>query len=85
MSLSVVFSSKKINPEFVETIRKSSGVHKIEILPYENPGKYSNPEHLKIRKFLDWISGFWISTQIPFTIPGHGRIWQPCVRHQPRF
>jgi hypothetical protein len=44
MSLSVVFSSKKINPEFVETIRKSSGVHKIEILPYENPGKYSLTE-----------------------------------------
>ena len=44
MSLSVVFSSKKINPEFVETIKKSSGVHKIEILPYENPGKYSLTE-----------------------------------------
>ena len=44
MSLSVVFSTKKINSEFVESIKKSSGVHKIEILPYENPGKYSLTE-----------------------------------------
>ena len=44
MSLSVVFSTKKINPEFVESIKKSSGVYKIEILPYENPGKYSLTE-----------------------------------------
>ena len=44
MSLSVVFSTKKINPGFIESITKSSGVHKIEILPYENPGKYSLTE-----------------------------------------
>ena len=41
MSLSVVFSSKEINKDFIELIKKTSGVHKIEILPYENPGKYS--------------------------------------------
>jgi len=44
MSLSVIFSTKKINPEFVNIISKSSGIHNIEILPYENPGKYSLTE-----------------------------------------
>ena len=44
MSLSVIFSTKKINPEFVNLIVKSSGVHNIEIIPYENPGKYSLTE-----------------------------------------
>ena len=44
MSLSVVFSSKKINKDFVDLIKSTSGVHKIEILPYENPGKYSLTE-----------------------------------------
>lgn len=41
MSLSVVFSTKKINEDFVKLIKSTSGVHNIEILPYENPGKYS--------------------------------------------
>ena len=41
MSLSVVFSTKKINDDFVNLIKSTSGVHNIEILPYENPGKYS--------------------------------------------
>ena len=44
MSLSVIFSTKKINQEFVNLISKSSGIHNIEILPYENPGKYSLTE-----------------------------------------
>ncbi len=44
MSLSVVFSTKQINSEFVEKIKRSAGVHKIEIIPFENPGKYSLTE-----------------------------------------
>ena len=44
MSLTVVFSSKKVDPDFVEIIKETSGVHKIEVLPYENPGKYSLSE-----------------------------------------
>lgn len=44
MSLTVVFSTKKINLEFVEVIKSTSGVHNIEVLPYENPGKYSLTE-----------------------------------------
>jgi len=44
MSLTVVFSTKKINLDFVEIIKATSGVHNIEILPYENPGKYSLTE-----------------------------------------
>ena len=44
MSLSVVFSSKEINKDFIELIKSTSGIHKIEILPYENPGKYSLTE-----------------------------------------
>ena len=44
MSLSVVFSTKKINEDFIKLIKSTSGVHKIEILPYENPGKYSLTE-----------------------------------------
>ncbi len=44
MSLTVVFSSKKVNQDFIELVKATSGVHKIEILPYENPGKYSLSE-----------------------------------------
>ena len=44
MSLTVVFSSKKVDTDFVEIIKATSGVHNIEVLPYENPGKYSLSE-----------------------------------------
>ena len=44
MSLTVIFSTKKINLGFVEIIKSTSGVHNIEVLPYENPGKYSLTE-----------------------------------------
>ena len=44
MSLSVVFSTKKIDLDFVEVIKATSGIHNIEVLPYENPGKYSLTE-----------------------------------------
>jgi len=41
MSLSVIISTKKINQDFISTLEKTSGVYKIEILPYENNGEYS--------------------------------------------
>lgn len=44
MSLTVVFSSKKVDTDFVELIKSTSGVHNIQVLPYENPGKYSLTE-----------------------------------------
>ena len=44
MSLTVVFSTKKIDYNFVEIIKATSGVHNIEVIPYENPGKYSLTE-----------------------------------------
>ena len=43
MSLSVIISTKKINQDFISTLEKTSGVYKIEILPYENNGKYLQP------------------------------------------
>ena len=30
--------------DFVEILKSTSGIHNIEILPYENPGKYSLTE-----------------------------------------
>ena len=44
MSLTIVFSSKKVDPDFVDIVRSTSGVHNVEVLPYENPGKYSLTE-----------------------------------------
>jgi len=44
MSLSVIFSTKKIDNNFVDLIKSTSGVHNIEVIPYENPGKYSLTE-----------------------------------------
>ena len=41
MGLSVIFSTKKINEDFIALIKSTCGVHNVEILPYENPGKYS--------------------------------------------
>ena len=29
-----------MDEDFIELVKATSGVHKIEILPYENPGKY---------------------------------------------
>ena len=53
MSLTVVFSSKKVNQDFIELVKATSGVHKIEILPYENPGKYSLSEVVKAHQDLE--------------------------------
>ena len=48
MSLTVIFSTKKVDDDFVEIIKATSGIHNIEVLPYENPGKYSLTEISKI-------------------------------------
>ena len=44
MSLSIVLSTKKESPEYIEILKKSSGVHNVEILCYENPGTHSLTE-----------------------------------------
>tara|TARA_R100001163_G_C5054010_1_gene190570 strand:- start:588 stop:1685 length:1098 start_codon:yes stop_codon:yes gene_type:complete len=41
MSLSIVFSTKKINEDYVNLIKSTCGVHNVEVLPFENQGKYS--------------------------------------------
>ena len=41
MGLSVIFSTKKINEDFITLIKSTCGVHNVEILPYENPGTHS--------------------------------------------
>ena len=39
--ITVGFSTRKINDEFVSMLKKTSGVSKIEILPIENNGEFS--------------------------------------------
>ena len=41
MSLSVVFSTKKINQDYINLIKSTCGVHNVEVLPFENNGRYS--------------------------------------------
>jgi|TARA_B100000700_G_scaffold320694_1_gene418466 hypothetical protein len=47
-NLSVVFSTKKVDPYFVELIKSTCGVHKVEVIPIENDGKYSLSEAFNI-------------------------------------
>ncbi len=46
--ITIGFSTKKIDPEFVEYLRKSSGNPKVEIIPFENPGTHSLTEAYNI-------------------------------------
>jgi len=46
--ITIGFSTKKIDPEFVEYLRKSSGNPKVEIIPFENPGTHSLSEAYNI-------------------------------------
>ena len=39
--ITIGFSSKKVDNNFVEYIRKSCGLQKVEIIPFENPGTHS--------------------------------------------
>lgn len=42
--ITIGYSTKQIDPEFVEYLRKSSGNPKVEIIPFENPGTHSLTE-----------------------------------------
>ena len=39
--ITVAFSTRKIDPQFVELLKKTSGVKNLEVLPFENNGEYS--------------------------------------------
>ena len=42
--VSVIYSTRKDKPEFIEQIKKTSGVHKIEIIQIINDGEMSLTE-----------------------------------------
>ena len=42
--ISVIYSTRKDKPEFIEQIKKTSGVHKIEIIQIINDGEMSLTE-----------------------------------------
>jgi len=46
--ITIGYSTKKIDPEFVEYLRNSSGNPKVEIIPFENPGTHSLTEAYNI-------------------------------------
>jgi pyruvyltransferase len=46
--ITIGFSSKKVDNNFVEYIRKSCGLQKVEIIPFENPGTHSLSEAYNI-------------------------------------
>ena len=46
--ITIGYSTKKIDPEFIEYLRKSSGNPKVEIIPFENPGTHSLTEAYNI-------------------------------------
>tara|TARA_R110000803_G_scaffold56969_1_gene114720 strand:- start:9588 stop:11234 length:1647 start_codon:yes stop_codon:yes gene_type:complete len=46
--LTIGYSTKKINPEFRDHIEKSCGIHKVEVIPFENPGTHSLSEAYNI-------------------------------------
>ena len=39
--ITVAFSTRKIDPSFVELLKKTSGIKSLEVLPFENNGEYS--------------------------------------------
>lgn len=46
--ITIGYCSKKIDPEFREYIEKSCGLHKVEVIPFENPGTHSLSEAYNI-------------------------------------
>lgn len=46
--ITIGYCTKKIDPEFRDYIEKSSGVHKVEVIPFENPGTHSLSEAYNI-------------------------------------
>ena len=43
-SLSIVFSTRKIDPQFIDHITSTIGIQNIEVVPYANPSEYSLTE-----------------------------------------
>ena len=43
-SLSIVFSTRKIDPQFIDHITSTVGIQNVEVVPYANPGEYSLTE-----------------------------------------
>ena len=52
--ITVGFSTRKIDDTFVEMLKKTSGLSKIEIIPFENNGEFSLTE--VYNKILDQSS-----------------------------
>jgi len=52
--ITIGFSTKKIDPTFIEMLKKTSGVSKPEVIPFENNGEYSLTE--VYNKILDQSS-----------------------------
>lgn len=46
--ITIGYSTKQIDPQFTEYIRKSCGIPKVEIIPFENPGTHSLTEAYNI-------------------------------------
>lgn len=46
--ITIGFSTKKVDEKFVEYLRKSCGIPKVEIIPFENPGTHSLTEAYNI-------------------------------------
>lgn len=46
--ITIGYCSKKIDPDFKEYIEKSCGLHKVEVIPFENPGTHSLSEAYNI-------------------------------------
>ena len=46
--ITIGYCSKKIDPEFREYIEKSCGLHKVEVIAFENPGTHSLSEAYNI-------------------------------------
>jgi len=46
--ITIGYCTKKINPEFRNYIEKSCGLHKVEVIPFENPGTHSLSEAYNI-------------------------------------
>ena len=46
--ITIGYCTKKINPEFREYIEKSCGIHKVEVIAFENPGTHSLSEAYNI-------------------------------------
>ena len=39
--ITVAFSTRKIDPQFIELLKRTSGIKNLEVLPFENNGEYS--------------------------------------------